>query len=211
LRNLILTGSFDQPAYFGNDTLFSNAYADLFIAKYNKHGDIVWVRQPKASYITVPGHGITLNNNNVYVTGTLKGMAVFGSDTVNSVSTNGDMFAARYDSGGTFMGLAHVVIAEGSSVCVDNSGSVFVTGGFYNTVTFGSNPSLSSHGQFDIFIAKSSAVIGIEEHRIIVNNQLLIYANPTTGICNVTIPDEFQKEKHITLNPNYAVNFLNGA
>ena len=129
------------------------------------------------------------------MTGTLNGMAVFGSDTVNSISTNGDMFVAKYDSYGTSVGLAHVVNAEGSSVCVDNSGSVFVTGGFYNTVTFGSNPSLSSYGQFDIFIAKSDPITGINNQNIFTDTKLLIYANPTTGICNVTIPDEFQQEK----------------
>jgi type IX secretion system substrate protein/photosynthesis system II assembly factor YCF48-like protein len=30
-------------------------------------------------------------------------------------------------------------------------------------------------------------------------NQLIIYANPTKGTCNVTIPEEFQHEKNLTL------------
>ena len=31
------------------------------------------------------------------------------------------------------------------------------------------------------------------------SNQLFIYANQTTGKCNITIPDEFQNEKHLIL------------
>ena len=31
------------------------------------------------------------------------------------------------------------------------------------------------------------------------SNQLLIYANPTTGICNITIPENLQHETDLTL------------
>jgi len=31
------------------------------------------------------------------------------------------------------------------------------------------------------------------------SNTLLIYANPNTGLCNVTIPEEFRQEKKLTL------------
>ena len=32
-----------------------------------------------------------------------------------------------------------------------------------------------------------------------VNGNLIIYANPTTGKCNITIPEEFNNEKDLTL------------
>ena len=34
----------------------------------------------------------------------------------------------------------------------------------------------------------------------VANNQLIIYANPNQGKCNITIPDEFQHEKNLTLS-----------
>ena len=32
------------------------------------------------------------------------------------------------------------------------------------------------------------------------NNQLIIYANPTTGKCNINVPDEFLNEPNLTLS-----------
>jgi hypothetical protein len=199
-NNSYITGSFDQPAFFDNDTLFTNANADVFIAKYNSAGHVIWARQSKSSQTTVVGNGLTLgNNNDIYITGSVIGNAVFGDDTIYGVSSLGDMFVAKYDSLGIYKGLEHVVNASGSSVNVDNYGSIYVTGGFENTITFGSNSSLSSLGQWDIYVAKLNAITGGEEQLRIINNRLLIYANPTTGICNVTLPDEFQNEKQLTL------------
>ena len=59
--------------------------------------------------------------------------------------------------------------------------------------------SFTSNGLEDFILAKCSAIAGIEEPKINLLNQLLIYANPTTGKCTITIPEEFINEKYLTL------------
>jgi hypothetical protein len=49
-----------------------------------------------------------------------------------------------------------------------------------------------------MFFAKSDAIVGIGEGRVS-NSQLLIFANPNAGKCNITVPDDFLHEKNLTL------------
>ena len=59
---------------------------------------------------------------------------------------------------------------------------------------------MTSYGNDDIFISKHDAITDIEEGEKHISNKLLIYANPSQGTCNVTIPDEFKHEKNLTLS-----------
>ncbi|MBL0342681.1 MAG: T9SS type A sorting domain-containing protein [Bacteroidetes bacterium] len=73
-----------------------------------------------------------------------------------------------------------------------------VAGTFNNTVTIGSN-TFTSYGGRDVFLAKSDAIIGLEEPERIISNQLIIYANPNAGKCNITVPEEFVNESYLEL------------
>jgi hypothetical protein len=83
-------------------------------------------------------------------------------------------------------------------VSVDPSGNLLCAGNFYNTITVGPN-TFTSRGENDIFVAKCSPITGIIKPMTANGNRLLIYANPTTGVCNITIPDELKNEKNLTL------------
>jgi hypothetical protein len=195
--NIYFTGYFDQVAIFENDTLH-NAVQDLFLAKYDSSGSKIWVLQIFASS-GAGGTGIcNVVDGGIYLTGLFLGSASFGSFNVTSTA-NGDMCLARYDENGGCVGIRHLGQAGGSDVITDNSSNVFASGIFYNTVNFDFNPALTSYGQSDIYIAKSGAITGIGGEGRVANNQLIIYANPNKGTCNVTIPDEFQHEKNLTL------------
>ena len=70
-------------------------YTDFpgFITKYDAYGNEVWTQQISEAY----NFGMaTDNTNNIYITGCLKGTAIFGDDTLNS--DNLQMFIAKlYD------------------------------------------------------------------------------------------------------------------
>ena len=51
----------------------------------------------------------------------------------------------------------------------------------------------------DLFVAKCSAITGIDEKTKSKQPQLFIYANPTAGKCNITLPDDFKNEKNLFL------------
>jgi type IX secretion system substrate protein len=197
-KNSYITGSFYQSGIFENDTITNNNFADLFIAKYDSSGNFIWVRQTNVS-VVAGGYDVALSADaGVYITGIFNGTADFGTYTVNSVA-NGDMFVARYDTSGLCIGVRHLGAAFGYSIVCNGSGDFYCSGQFTNTVTFGTNPSLTSYGQQDIYVAKSSSITGIGGREINPKNQLIIYANPTKGTCSVTIPDEFKHEKKLTL------------
>jgi hypothetical protein len=75
---------------------------------------------------------------------------------------------------------------------------VLFSGRFINIINIGSNQ-FTSHGLWDVFFAKSDAITGLEEVERVASNKLHIYANPNSGKCNITIPDEFLNEKYLTL------------
>jgi type IX secretion system substrate protein/beta-propeller repeat-containing protein len=197
-KNCFITGNFSSSAIFGNDTLQTSNVSELFLAKYDSTGKNIWNLKAVSS-IGAYAFCIEMDyDGGLYLTGGISGTVSFGSFTVNSAATN-DMFIARYDTGGNCIGVRHLGEASGSAIIVDSNNKIYATGVFYNTVNFDSNPSLTSHGQEDIYVAKSDAITGIGGEDRIVSNQLLIYANPTKGTCNVTIPDEFKHDKNLTL------------
>jgi type IX secretion system substrate protein len=197
-KNSYITGAFSQSGIFANDTIFNSNFADLFLAKYDSSGNFIWVHQTNSSFSAASNDLALSADAGVYITGVFYGTADFGTYTINSVA-NGDMFVARYDTSGLCIGVRHLGVAGGWSITCSNTGDFYCTGNFQNTITFPSNPSLTCHGSTDVYISKSSTITGNGGDNRIANNQLLIYANPNKGTCNVTIPDEFQHEKNLTL------------
>ena len=197
--NIYLTGSYKDTAVFETDTLF-NANPDMFIAKYDSSFNLKWKFSGNSSNRSSSG-GLSFINSDkeFYVAGSFTGTNSFGAYTLNSISPDGDMFFARYDSSGNCIGIRHVGNAQGGNVFTDANQSVYLSGDFFNSASFGSTQ-LTSLGGGNIFVAKSTAITGIGDVQRKSNNQLIIYANPTTGKCNVTVPDDFLNEKNLLLS-----------
>jgi hypothetical protein len=194
---------------FENDTIFAQDTANFFFAKYDKDGNQLWVRQGSCS--AIPLYGSLINrsyysNGNVYFTGCFAGNATFGNFNITANTTK-DFFIARYNAAdGECLGVVHAGPGEGIDVMINNDGSCLVTGNFgleqpgQWSLQLGST-TLLTHGYQDFFIAKIDAVItGLYEPKIALNNQLLIYANPSAGKCNVIIPEEFYYEQQLIMN-----------
>ncbi|WP_114783185.1 SBBP repeat-containing protein [Botryobacter ruber] len=159
LGNIFITGRISGTGTFGNITLTSNGASDIFIAKYDVTGNILWAKRAGGQGGD-RGYGITLDaSGNVYITGEFGGLATFDNRYLMSTNNSYDVFIAKYDAAGN---IAWVQQAGGSdfelgrSIAVDGSGNVFVTGQFRGTATF-ENTTLTSSGDYDIFIARYSA------------------------------------------------------
>ena len=154
--NSYMTGRFGGTATFGSTTLTGSGGEEICIAKIDKDGNWLWVKQAggewhdKGTSIAVDGEG------NNYVTGRFMGTATFGSITIKS-SDSADIFITKVDKDGNWLwaksagGLSD---DTGQSIAVDIAGNSYVTGWFGGTVSFGST-TLSSRGGKDIFIAKA--------------------------------------------------------
>ncbi|MBE2281378.1 MAG: T9SS type A sorting domain-containing protein [Ignavibacteriaceae bacterium] len=79
LGNFYLTGYFSQTATFENKQIISSGNTDIFIAKYNTDGNLLWLKQA-GGILPEAGEGITVDNfGNVNVTGYFQSTATFGS------------------------------------------------------------------------------------------------------------------------------------
>ncbi|WP_026464351.1 SBBP repeat-containing protein [Adhaeribacter aquaticus] len=154
--NIYVSGNFESSITFGNITLNSSGDYDLFIAKYDPAGNVLWAKSAggsgsdKSRSIAVDGAG------NVYITGRFKSSrASFGSFTLSNTGDD-DVFIAKYDASGNIIwakSAGGTSTDQGNGIAVDRSGNVYVTGSFYTTVSFGGT-TLTSTGDREMFIAK---------------------------------------------------------
>ena len=179
--NSFITGAFVTSGIFDNDTIYTN-YSDLFFAKYNSLGHLIWVKQAYSTN-SAAGNGLFLKNGSVYLTGYFSDTASFGNFTINTTNSR-NLFVSRYDTGGNCIGVRYVANSAGNAVCADTNGAIYVTGTFLGIATFDSNPSLISLGNQDIFVAKSSEITGMGE--IKPQQFILLFPNPFSTQATLT-------------------------
>jgi hypothetical protein len=161
--NIYITGEFVDTLFFGTQKLASDGYGDMYIAKFDKNGNALWVAQGKKTRAywgdMAVGNWLTLDDSgNVIVTGQFIGIMVFGNDTVKVPTGDYAAFTVKYNSSGSILWAVHGQDktyndrSYGQSVCTDKNGNIYTAGVFSDSVTFGPYQ-LVSKGT-DIFIVK---------------------------------------------------------
>lgn len=158
--NVYVTGLFQNTASFPGTNLSSSGASDVFIAKYNTQGTLLWARKAggngydEAYALAIDGAG------QVYITGAFEGTATFGSTMLTNASSALDIFVAKWDSNGTFQWARRAGGAyddAGNGLAVDAETNVLVTGFFSTNAAFGSTNIIAPGLSGDIFIAKYNA------------------------------------------------------
>ena len=156
----IITGEFQGSADFDGVSLTSSAgNKDIFVAKLDNSGTVVWVKKLGSTTKDDTGRGITtLSDGSSIVIGEFQGTANFGGTNLNSEG-NKDVFITKLDSNGNVVwanqiGGNNEDIGWGISSFSD--GSSIITGSFKSKVEFeiGSGDELTAVDLKDIFIAK---------------------------------------------------------
>lgn len=167
--NIYITGSFEGTVDFdpnaGIDTLVSNGYSDIFLAKYDQNGNYIWSKNIGGQDID-RSNGIALDGSgNLYITGQFRNTVDFdpgiGTASLSAPSSfDADIFLAKYDAGGNYL-WARNMGGNGSdlgeALAVSSSGYIYLTGNFMDTADFdpGANTSnLIASGLLDVFVAK---------------------------------------------------------
>ncbi len=153
--NQYVTGVFSGTASFGPYTLNSSGPSDIFAAKLDPNGNILWAVRAGGTNDDY-GWGIAVDGaGNTYLTGCFEGSSAFGPYTLTS-NGDWDFFAAKMDPNGNFL---WAVRAGGESsdgcygIVVDGAGNTYLTGCFEGSSAFGPY-TLTSSGSSDIFAAK---------------------------------------------------------
>lgn len=141
--NSYVTGFYSGIAKFGVKTITSAGLQDVFVARYDRNGNLVWVVSAGGTQADI-GNAINVDNNgNVVITGEFAGTAKFGTFTLNSTAGNVNVFTAKLDSAtGNFIWAKSGVgphTDRGLGIACDPSGNVYVTGQFTDTITFDNN------------------------------------------------------------------------
>lgn len=158
--NCYVTGHYQSTdADFSGTKLTNRGEYDIFVAKYDRAGKLVWIQTAGGKGYDY-GHGIAVDaKGDVIVTGAAVGDVEFGEVKIANES-GGHIFCAKYHPDGK---LAWVKTATGKAggsghgVAVDGQGNIYVGGLSSGTGQFGDLPLVTPKGSSAV-VAKLSPV-----------------------------------------------------
>jgi len=196
---VFLTGAFEtEKGIFGNDTLQSHTtHGECYISKIDSSGEFLWTQQ-MFSTGSASCTGIILDiSGDIYISGWFFG-TIRCSENILVSGSNSDLFLAKFSKDGQCIGIRHYGQGLVPELAIDQWENLYLAGRFENTFEIGPHI-FTSRGMEDVFAAKCAPITGIPQPLESPQEELMIYANPTTGQCNITIPEPFRQEKELRL------------
>jgi Tfp pilus assembly protein PilZ len=159
--NILVTGQFESPSItFGTIILTNAGSYDMFTAKYDAAGNILWANSAGGSASDVAYDIGTDSGGNVFATGGFGSTSLTFGTTVLTNSGANDMFVVKYDTAGHLLwanSAGAIGDEEGIGIATDASANVLVTGYFTSSsIAFGTTV-LTNAGNPDILLVKYDA------------------------------------------------------
>jgi hypothetical protein len=172
IGNAYVTGGFYDSATFGpgeanETTMTSDGENDIFLAKYDRKGALLWARRAGGSDFD-DARSVAIDDlGAVYLTGRSGVTATFGPGEANETTfIPGGFFLAKFDAhDGTLLWAKGAdSTGPGRGITVEGANAVVVTGYFGGTTVFGpgeaNETTLTSDGFDDAFVARFDAAGG---------------------------------------------------
>ncbi|MGZ4042542.1 MAG: choice-of-anchor tandem repeat GloVer-containing protein, partial [Bacteroidia bacterium] len=162
-----LTGSYASTGTFGTFSSTATSFDDYYLVKFNgSTGAVTWLKTISGGSGYEYGDDLVIDNSgNIYAIGQGGGASMnFGGYTYTSFGSS-DFFIVKYNSAGT---VQWVTSAGGSNyatpggIAMDYNKSIYVTGSFNGTATFGPYSFTSQSGTDDFFAAKYNSAGAIQ-------------------------------------------------
>ncbi|HEY9606857.1 MAG TPA: SBBP repeat-containing protein [Allocoleopsis sp.] len=157
--NSLVTGLFTRSVDFGSFTLSSQGRGDMFTAKLDPSGNVIWAKQIGSPELDGGNEIVSDPSNNVLVIANTYGTLSIG-DSVFQHQGDMDTFITKYDSNGNLRWarqIAGPLAEQGRGIATDLKSNVLVTGEFAGSLSFGSKAVESKSELRDIFLAKYDA------------------------------------------------------
>lgn len=139
-KYIYVAGAFDDTVNIGPFTLMSQNGREVFIAKFDTNGTVIWAKQPN-SYLQTnvnSAESITLDENgNIYITGWYRVATIFDTDTLTSLGGDNTFIIKMSPSGNVLWAKSAGAIGNdllypcrGTDITYDNNGNILVTGNY---------------------------------------------------------------------------------
>jgi hypothetical protein len=160
-------GTSEAARFFGSDTLNGQGFDDIFIAKYDSTGQLIWARQMGGPGWE-SGRSVAVDSDgSCYITGFYDGPAPF--NTLPVQSQDKDLFLLKFDPNG------HLLWAQtaggpgyelGWEVICDGNGQVFVSADYSDGLILNGNP-VNNQGGTDVLLAHYDAQGTLVDYRLV--------------------------------------------
>lgn len=166
-RNVYIVGSFEGTVDFDpgpeSSERTSKGDTDIFLTKFNRHGDFIWVRTMGGTGED-RGNGIIIDDgDHVYLTGQFMASVDFDpgdAELVLASARSVDAFVSKLDRNGN-LGWAYALGGNGNDsgmdLALDSAGNLYTLGSFYSSIDLDPRPGteiLSSSAFGDVFLLK---------------------------------------------------------
>jgi len=193
LGHVYLTGYFSGTNITFDSIILTNASPDsnnIFIAKYDSAGNVLWAVSAGGKGNNVASGIVTDAQGNIYLTGSFTGQSIIlGNDTLYSINPlKESLYISKYDTSGHLI-WAKIVSGTGSEVAnaisMGPDGSPYIGGYYQNAIVFGTE-TLAYAGFQNVFIAKLDTANHIIDTTtgikpINLTSPITVYPNPSTG------------------------------
>ena len=160
--NTFVTGYYSGTIITPVDTVTSIGNNDIFVAKYDSSGTLVWLRSAGGLSDADRGEAIAVDNSgNVFITGNFNNAAIFDNISVNSGAGQSAIFTAKYDANGVIQWVKTGTNGNNTpffngdrphDIATDNNGNIYIVGQKSVATNFGSilvaNPNSFNIGSF---------------------------------------------------------------
>jgi gliding motility-associated-like protein len=164
--NVYMSGLFAETAYFGSQKIISQGGYDIYLAKYDAQGHLLWVRQAGGPgwdgvfdmTVDATGNAVVTGNfaGSGGPTGSLATMT-FDTLTLTGGSRQNELYVARYDAQGNVLWARQTVgqsESAGEQVALDGSGNCYLGGTYSGPTRFSQLTTTTGSGPFQHFLAK---------------------------------------------------------
>lgn len=156
--NVVICGYYKDTTMFNGQLFPSKGAEDMFVAKYDANGNILWMRNAGGPGRDEGKSVICDMSGNIYVCGMYSDNAVFGTTTYSVANTPFgkffDGYIAKYDPNGNLLWVKSIVGDYDDvawSITKDNAGKIYVSGEF-SGAKFGTADEWPN-GKADMFVA----------------------------------------------------------
>ena len=174
--NTYMVGYYGAEATFGANTLAFTGWNDLFVAKYDNTGNVLWARSAGGGKLDV-ANAVTLDNDgNVYIAGLFENYAVFNGTAITD--SDRGIYLASYDAIGNFRFVqpAGGVQTDAALAITVHNKKAYIAGYYLFTCYFG-NIGVQMADNNDLFIAAYNIPEVLSVNKLTSEN-LNVFPNP---------------------------------